>query len=58
MKKRMMLFLYSLFACIGLVIAQSNTISGTVVDDSGETVIGASVIVKGATIGTVGPKNF
>lgn len=53
MKKRMMLFLYSLFACIGLVIAQSNTISGTVVDDSGETVIGASVIVKGATIGTV-----
>ncbi len=33
--------------------AQTKTISGTVVDATGETVIAASVVVKGTTIGTV-----
>jgi len=39
---------------MGLAIAQTKQVSGTVTDESGEPVIGASVIVKGnATIGTV-----
>lgn len=32
---------------------QTSTLKGTVVDNSGETIIGASVIVKGTTTGTV-----
>ncbi len=32
---------------------QNKTVSGTVVDRTGETVIGASVLVKGSTIGTI-----
>jgi len=47
-----------LFACflisMGLAIAQNKQVSGTVTDESGEPVVGASVIVKGnAAIGTV-----
>jgi TonB-linked SusC/RagA family outer membrane protein len=39
---------------MGIAIAQNKQVSGTVVDESGEPVIGASVIVKGnATVGTV-----
>lgn len=41
-----------LFLSAGLQ-AQTKTISGTVVDATGETVIAASVVVKGTTIGTV-----
>ena len=33
--------------------AQGKTVSGTVVDKTGETVIGASVVVKGTTNGTI-----
>jgi TonB-dependent SusC/RagA subfamily outer membrane receptor len=39
---------------MGLAIAQNKPVSGTVLDQSGEPVIGASVVVKGnATVGTV-----
>jgi len=39
---------------MGLAIAQNKQVSGTVIDEKGEPVIGASVVVKGnATIGTV-----
>lgn len=38
--------------CVG-IHAQTKTISGTVLDATGETVIAASVVVKGTTIGTV-----
>lgn len=45
------------FACIlaslGLSVSQTTQVSGTVLDDIGETVIGASVVAKGTTIGTV-----
>jgi TonB-linked SusC/RagA family outer membrane protein len=37
---------------MSLAIAQSKQVSGTVVDETGEPVIGASVIAKGTTIGT------
>lgn len=48
-----MFILSCLFLSVGLAIAQTTTISGTVVDDTGEAVIGASVVVKGTTVGTI-----
>lgn len=51
MKKRVMLILSCLFISIGFIFAQTTKISGTVVDNNGESVIGASVVVKGTTIG-------
>ncbi|MDR2125655.1 MAG: carboxypeptidase-like regulatory domain-containing protein, partial [Prevotellaceae bacterium] len=39
---------------MSLAIAQNKQVSGTVVDETGEPVIGASVVVKGnASIGTI-----
>jgi TonB-linked SusC/RagA family outer membrane protein len=37
---------------MGMAIAQNKQVSGTVVDETGEPVIGASVIVKGTTTGS------
>ena len=51
MKKLSLVFGMFLFLC-GSVIAQ-RTITGTVTDDTGEPLIGASVLVEGSTIGTV-----
>jgi len=43
---------------MGLAIAQNKPVSGTVFDENGEPVVGASVIVKGnATIGTITDMN-
>lgn len=46
-----------IFACIiasvGLSIAQTTRATGLILDDTGETVIGASVVAKGTTVGTV-----
>lgn len=46
-----------IFACIiasvGLSLAQTTRATGTVIDDTGEAVIGASVVAKGTTVGTV-----
>jgi len=53
MKKRVMLILSCLFLSLGLVVAQTTRINGTVVDSNGEPVISASVVVKGTTVGTV-----
>lgn len=38
---------------VSVLWAQTRTITGTVIDTKGEAVIGASVVVKGTTIGTV-----
>lgn len=51
MKKRVMLILSCLLLSVGYIAAQTR-ISGTVVDDAGEPVISASVVVKGTTVGT------
>ncbi|MCB9080319.1 MAG: SusC/RagA family TonB-linked outer membrane protein [Lewinellaceae bacterium] len=51
MKKHLLALSLVFFAAIG-VYAQ-RTISGTVTDESGEPLIGASVLVKGTTTGTV-----
>lgn len=52
--KRLALLFTCFIISMGLAIAQNKQVSGTVIDESGEPVIGASVIAKGhATIGTV-----
>lgn len=43
----------SLMFCISVIFAQTKHLTGTVFDESGEPVIGASVLLKGTTIGTV-----
>lgn len=48
------LFLLMLFSCLTASAQQGITVKGTVVDDNGETIIGASVVVKGNnSIGTI-----
>ena len=48
------LFFIALFAVISIgAYAQSKTVSGTVIDQTGEPVIGANVIVKGTTNGVI-----
>ncbi|MDL2322990.1 TonB-dependent receptor [Bacteroidales bacterium OttesenSCG-928-A17] len=52
--KRLTLLLACFFISMGLATAQNTRVNGTVVDETGEPVIGASVVVKGNTsIGTV-----
>lgn len=50
--KKLSLVLMLLVMGVGMAIAQ-RTISGTVTDEKGETLIGASVLVKGTSSGTV-----
>jgi TonB-linked SusC/RagA family outer membrane protein len=54
MTKRAFVLLSCLFLSIGLLTAQTSSVQGTVVSaEDGGPVIGASVLVKGTTIGTV-----
>lgn len=53
MKKKVMLILSCLLLSIGFITAQTTRVSGIVVDDAGEPVIGASVAVKGTTVGVM-----
>jgi TonB-linked SusC/RagA family outer membrane protein len=54
MKKRLMLLLTCLFVGIGLATAQISKVAGLVTsEDDGLPVVGASVLVKGTTVGTV-----
>ena len=54
MKRKLMLLLACLFVGIGLVTAQTQTITGVVIsEEDGQPVIGASVLVKGTTQGTI-----
>ncbi len=47
-------FLLALFGCLQAMAQQGITVKGTVFDSTGETVIGASVVVKGNTsVGTI-----
>ena len=48
------LTLAMLCLCVGTsVMAQSKKVTGTVTGDDGQPVIGASIVVKGTTVGTV-----
>lgn len=52
--KNMRFYLSMLFVCISLsIVAQNFTVTGIVKDDLGEPVIGASVLEKGTTNGTI-----
>ena len=54
MKRKLMLLLACLFVGIGLVTAQTQTVTGVVIsEEDGQPVIGASVLVKGTQIGTI-----
>lgn len=53
MKNRLTLLLSFLFLGIGMISAQTSLITGTVLDKNNESVIGASVVVKGTTIGVI-----
>lgn len=53
MKKRVLLLLSCLFISIGFIVAQTTQVTGVVIDDAGEPAIGATVVVKGTTIGTI-----
>jgi TonB-linked SusC/RagA family outer membrane protein len=49
--KRLILFFACFLISMGFAIAQNKQVSGTVSDDTGEPVVGASVIAKGTTTG-------
>ena len=51
--KRFTLTVASLLMGMTTVMAQNTKVTGQVLDENGEPVIGASVVVKGTTIGTV-----
>lgn len=54
MKKRLLLLLTCLIVGIGLVTAQNLKVSGTVLsEDDGLPVVGASVLVKGTSVGAI-----
>lgn len=50
--KKLSLVLTLVLFCVGVTMAQ-RTITGTVTDDSGETLIGATILAQGTTTGTV-----
>jgi len=53
MKIKMVLLFTCFFVSMGLAIAQNKQVSGTVTDQNGEPVVGASISVKGTPNGTV-----
>ena len=53
MKERVLVLLACLFASFTLAMAQTRRVTGTVVDEAGDPIIGASVLVKGTNTGTI-----
>ena len=55
MKRKLMMFFVSLFVLgIGVITSQTSSVSGVVIsEEDGMPVLGATVLVKGTTIGTV-----
>jgi len=54
MKRKLMLLLACLFIGISLVTAQTQKITGVVIsDEDGQPVVGASILVKGTSVGTI-----
>lgn len=50
--KKLSLLVVMVFCVVGLAMAQ-RTVTGTLSDDSGEPLIGANILVKGTSVGTV-----
>ncbi len=53
MKERVLILIACFFASATLAFAQTKTVQGSVVDELGEPIIGASVMVEGTTQGSV-----
>ena len=53
MKERVLMLFACLFASVMMAMAQTSRVTGTVVDENGEPVIGASILVDGTTRGAV-----
>src|SRR5690554_701955 len=53
MKTLKLVLTCSLMLCISVILAQTKHLTGAISDESGEPVIGASVMLKGTTTGTV-----
>jgi len=54
MKRKLILLLICLFTGIGLVTAQNQKVTGVIIwEEDGQPVVGASILVKGTTIGTI-----
>lgn len=51
--KKLCLLMLLLMSCHLNMLAQDKTITGVVLDKTGESIIGASVLVKGTTNGTI-----
>ena len=50
--KKLAFLVSIMFLCVGTIMAQT-TVSGTITDDTGEALIGASVLAKGTSVGTI-----
>lgn len=50
--KKLSLLLFMFFCVVGMTFAQ-RTVTGVILDTGGETLIGANVLAKGSTVGTV-----
>lgn len=53
MKRKLMLLLTCLFVGIGLSVAQTRVTGSVISSEDGEPIVGASVLVKGTTVGTI-----
>lgn len=54
MEKKLLLFLACIFINIGLITAQTKKVTGVVISsEDNEPIVGASVLVKGTSTGTV-----
>lgn len=54
MKERLLMLLTCFFLSMELVLAQTSTVTGVVIsEEDGEPIVGASVLVKGSTLGSV-----
>lgn len=54
---KLLLFCLFTFCSTSAAIAQTQQVSGTIVDRNGETMIGVNVTIKGSTIGTISDAN-
>ncbi len=50
--KRLVIPVFMAFLSIGIIQAQTKTVSGVVKDETGETIIGASIVIKGTKAAT------
>jgi hypothetical protein len=54
MKRKLKLLLIYLITGVGLITAQTTTVTGVVIsEEDNEPIVGATILVKGTTIGTI-----